>query len=264
LSIDGESGAPPILSPGDAVDAASAERRLEQWLGIAAAALLHLAIILWLVVEWDLSIGPPEPEAVPVRLVMAPPEPEPPQKYRESGKDEQTTAPPAASEEKTPESAPPPAPLVPRAERVEVEPPPEAPRVPTEAPRVPKRQAEIALARPPAIQRPPVEIEPGDRNLRGDPYFNLLVKLLMSHRVVPRAVSTHGLPLEGVAIYSVIIDPHGNLTDVRLVASSHVPVLDEAGERMIRSAAPFPPPPADFPRTDLPLEFLVPLYSEAP
>src|SRR5215469_8159012 len=73
---DGESDTAPIMAPGDLVGAASAERRLEQWFGIAAAALLHLTILLWLTLDWRLSIPPPEPEAVSVRLVQ-PPEPEP-------------------------------------------------------------------------------------------------------------------------------------------------------------------------------------------
>jgi TonB family protein len=268
LSSDAEVSAPSILPPGEGVGAASVERRLEPWIGIAAAALLHLALILWLTLDWRLSISPPEPKAVPVRLVLAPPEPEPapappsppqPPKYRESGKDEQTTAPPS-SEQPSPEPAAPPVsspstdqPTPSRAHSKAEKPAPSAPR----------KEAAIVRAPKPEV-RHSIEIEPGDRDLRGDPYLNRLRDLIERHWIVPKAASKFGLPLEGVAVYSVIIDPRGNLRSVTLRRSSGAAVLDEAGERMLREAAPFPPPPPDFPGTDWPITWTVNLYSEAP
>ena len=256
------------MPPGDAVGAASVERRLEPWLGIVAAALLHLAIILWLALDWRVSIPPPEPKAVPVQLVLAPPAPEPAPmplsppptpKYRESGKDEQTTAAPSA-EPPSPEPAAPPAsspstdqPTPSRADS----------KSEKSAPPAPRKEAAVARAPKPQI-RHFIEIEPGDRDLRGDPYLNRLRDLIERHWIVPKAASKFGLPLEGVAIYSIIIDPRGNLTSVTLRRSSGASVLDEAGERMLREAAPFPPPPPDFPGIDWPILWTVNLYSEAP
>jgi TonB family protein len=271
VSSDGENGAPPIILPGDAVGAehgaASTERRLEEWLGVAAAALLHLAIILWLVLDWRLAIAPPEPEAVPVRLVLAPPEPAPPPqpaqrptpKYRESGKDEQTTAPPAAEQAAPEPTAPPastPSTELPAPESVDT-------KAEKEAPRAPRKEAALARAPHPPAPRP-IEIEPGELDQRGDPYLNRLRDLIAHHWIVPKAASKLGLPLEGVAVFTLIIDPRGNLTSVTLKRSSGAPVLDAAGERMIREAAPFPPPPADFPGIDWPIVWTVELYSDAP
>jgi protein TonB len=104
-----------------------------------------------------------------------------------------------------------------------------------------------------------IEMAPGDR---GDPYLNLLVYLIQRHRIVPKVASKLGLPIEGVAVYTFIIDPRGNLMSLTLTRSSGSPVLDEAGERMLREAAPFPPPPPDFPAR--PIALTVSLYSEAP
>jgi periplasmic protein TonB len=266
-SRDGEDAALPVVLPaelvGGAPGAGSADRRREEWLGSAAAALLHVAILLWLILDWHFKIPPAPPEAMAVRLVMVPPAPEPvpqppaPQKYRESGKDQQTTAPPAADQAAPEPTAPAPAtpdtdaPKPDRAEKKQGK----------EAPRAPRKEAAIAHAPQPQPHRP-IEIEPGEHDLRGDPYLNLLRDLISRHWIVPRAASKFGLPLEGVAVYTMIIDPRGNLISVTLKRSSGVAVLDEAGERMLREAAPFPPPPADFAGTDLPLGWTIMLYSE--
>src|SRR5580658_605368 len=273
VSSDGENGAPPVMLPGDVVGAApgagSAERRIDEWLGIAAAALLHLAIILWLVVDWHLSIPPPQPEAVPVQLVMVPPAPEPappPQpvakptpKYRESGQDEQTTAPPSADQAAAEPTAPPastPSTELPAPERAET-------KRDKDAPHAPRKEAALARAPRPDAQRP-IEIEPGERDLSGDPYLTHLRDLIARHWIVPKAASKLGLKLEGVAVYSIIIDPRGNLTSVTLKKSSGAPALDAAGERMLREAAPFPPPPPDFPGIDWPIVWTVGLSSDPP
>src|SRR5580698_9357026 len=194
VSGDGENGAPPVMLPGDVVGAppgaGSAERRIDEWLGIAAAALLHLAVILWLVVDWNLSIPPPQPEAVPVQLVMVPPEPAPPPqpqpkptpKYRESGQDEQTTAPPSADQAAAEPTAPPastPSTELPAPERAES-------KRDKDAPHAPRKEAAVARAPRPDAQRP-IEIEPGERDLQGDPYLNHLRALIARHWIVPKA-----------------------------------------------------------------------------
>jgi protein TonB len=270
VSSDGEDDAPPIMLPSDFVGAehaaASAEHRLEEWLGMAVAALLHAAILVWLMLDWRLAIAPSEPAAVPVQLVMVPPEPAPaPQpvdrprpKYRESGKDEQTTAPPAGEQQAPEPGAPPasaPSTELPAPERVDS-------KAKKEAPRTPRKEAALAHAPRPELEHS-IEIEPGERNLRGDPYLNRLRDLITRHWIVPKAASKFGLPLEGIAVYSIIIDSRGNLTSVTLKRSSGSPVLDGVGERMLREAAPFPAPPPDFP-ADWPIVWRVGLYSEPP
>jgi protein TonB len=270
---DGESRAPPVILPLDLVAAhggtSADRRRLEDWLAVAAAALLHGLIILWLLFDWRIAFAPPEPEAIPVRLVVAPPVPEPapppapavPPRYRESGKDERTTAAPAA-EVPAPEAASPP----PAAEATPQQTAPEhaKPERRKEALRTPSREKAATARAPRRDTAPRIEVEPGERNLSGDPYLNRLLTLLESHRVYPNAVGRFGLPVEGVAIYYITVDRRGNVTRIALVGSSGVPALDKAGERMIRNAAPFPPLPADIPGNEIPLTLTLPLYPDRP
>jgi TonB family protein len=49
-----------------------------------------------------------------------------------------------------------------------------------------------------------------------------------------------------VASFEIVIDRSGKLVELALANSSGALVLDQAGENMIREAAPFPPPPVDF------------------
>jgi periplasmic protein TonB len=254
---NGESNTAPIMSPGDAVGATSGERRLEPWLGFAAAALLHLAILLWLTLDWRLSIAPREPEAVSVRLVPSPPESAPPQQpqYSEPGEDARTTAPVASKQSSSEPAAPPPS-----APETDVKAPERVDEPNTVAPPAPGEEAPVASAPNPET-RHLIETEPGDRDRRADPYLNHLGDLIERHRIVPKAASSLGRPLDGTAVYRVIIDLRGNLISVTLERSSGSSVLDDTGERMLRETAPFPPPPPY--AVDWPIVWTVSLYSEA-
>jgi TonB family protein len=108
-----------------------------------------------------------------------------------------------------------------------------------------------------------IETAPGDRNLRSDPYLNQIAQLIERHRIVPKAASKTGQPLEGIVVYSIIIDPRGNLRSLTLTRSSGSPVLDDAGERMLRETAPFPPPPPSY-VLDWTIVWTADLYSEVP
>jgi periplasmic protein TonB len=286
---DGETGAAPVVLPADLVadrGTTAERRRIVDWRAIAAAALLNALIVLGLLTPdtllWDWRVAPPEPEppAVPVQLVMepppepapapapAPPPPAPPPqalKYRESGEDDRTTA-PAVSENTGPETSTPP----------QLAPPASTATSPTqiargainakprkEAMRMPERK-EAEVSHQPRPQVPHIDMELGDRYLSGDPYLNLMKKIILRHWIVPKVLGEYGLPLSGIAVFTLIIDRRGNLTGVTLEQSSGAQVLDQAGERMLREAAPFPPPPADVPGTNVTLHWTLSLYSEAP
>jgi periplasmic protein TonB len=273
---DGEAGAPAVVLPADLAAAergtTAERRRIEDWLAIAAAAVLHALVIFLLLWNWRFALPAPAPEAVPVQLVMEPPPaptpapppppaPQPPQKYRESGKDEQTTAAPSGESPGPQTSTPPPPPPPSTTASPEPAPPEEKPKPRKEAMRTPERkEAEVARAPRPNPQHL-IMLEPADRDQSGDRYLNLLVRLIERHRVFPKAVGQFGLPLEGVARYSMTIDRSGQLVQLAVARSSGAPILDEAGEGMIRQAAPFPPVPADYPGSEIRVTVVVPLYS---
>ncbi|HKW55296.1 MAG TPA: hypothetical protein VJO12_16515, partial [Stellaceae bacterium] len=110
---DGENPAPVLLLPSDAdwrdTDVAVPFWRRGDWFAILAALLLHVIVIAAFAIDWRRPVTAP-PESIPVTIVFAPPPapaapPTPPSKPnpydRESGKDQRTTAPPAAESAST-------------------------------------------------------------------------------------------------------------------------------------------------------------------
>ena len=289
---EAEPGALPVLlPPGFARDPEEPRRRTARlgWWALAIALLLHAAVIALLLIDWHWAI-PVEAEAIPVKIVVLPPPPpppppptteqspppppEPPPTYAESGPDQRTTAPPPAETPAPETAAPPPTPAAPEPaepEKPEPAPPhPEKHAVPREAPK-PKPHKETAKLEPKEAETPRaphpaprhlIEIEPGERAETGDPYLNLLVSVLERHRIFPNAVGQFGLPVEGVAIYRIIIDRAGNLQELALEHSSGVPALDRAGEAIIRNSMPFPAVPPQHPGARIALTLKLPLYSE--
>jgi TonB family protein len=257
---------------------------LTRW-AIAAAVLLHLALILWFLI--DPRFAPPviPKPAIPVTLVMvAPPPPKPPSpaqppvpaksaprpplSYRESGPDQKTTAPPRAAEP-APEPAAPEAPPSPP----EIEPTPPAPAAAaqeqppappsptgTAAPEAkpnpkPKPHPTVAPAEPrkeAAIPRAPpthflLNLELGERQQSGDPYLNMLYQRIEQNRQPTTPIGSSGLHLEGIATFRVLLDRGGRMHEINLVRSSGASQLDDEVRRMIVSATPFPPLPFDYP-----------------
>jgi TonB family protein len=281
---EGETGGSPITLPVDPPIPSGEPRNKRQalpWLAIVAAALLHGAVLLWLIIDWSHPVVAPAPDVVPVKIVFAPPPPPPPPPppaaaapvpksaappaYRESGPDQRTTAPPTA-EETAPEAAAPPPPAP---EQAKPEPQPPAPpsEKPTPAPQEPasaqentkpppqkqvarlepqKKEAQKSRAPHPTALRH-LNVQPGERLERGDPYLNELHALIERHRVYPRIIGPFGLPVDGTAVYDVALDRSGKIIGMKLEQSSGVAGLDQAVENMIRSALPFPPLPPDYP-----------------
>jgi TonB family protein len=280
---EGETGGSPIsLSVAPLIPSVEPgnKRQALPWLAIAAAALLHGTVLLWLIIDWSHPVVPPPPDVVPVKIVFAPPPPPPPPPppaappaakpsaplaYRESGADQRTTAPPPA-EETAPEPAAPPPPA-PEQAKPEPQPPAPPPEKPTPAPQEPASaqenpkpppQKQVARLEPQkkAAERPRaphatalrhLNVQPGERLETGDPYLNELHALIERHRVYPRIIGPFGLPVDGTAVYDVALDRSGKIIAMKLERSSGVAGLDQAVENMIRSALPFPPLPSDYP-----------------
>ncbi len=278
---DGEAGVTPFVPSADLsfrlTDGTGRRRQELPWLAMLAAALLHILVLLWLIIDWSHPAAPlAQPEPIPVTVILAPPPqpaPAPPPKpptpptYRESGPDQRTTAPPPA-ETPAPEVASPapaqPAPEPPApAEEAMPPPPAEKPAPPAEKPTPresakPKPHKEVARIEPPKKEAPTaraphvaprqrLDLAPGERAERGDPYLNRLFELLEQHRVFPRVMGQFGLPVEGTAVYDVVLARSGAIMAITLERSSGAAGIDRAGEGMIRSSAPFPPLPPDYP-----------------
>lgn len=251
------------------------------WRGMAASLTFHALLLILLIIYLNLDWRQPEPKVVPVQLVVqpppppaptaalppVPPPPPTPPTYRESGPDERTVAPPPA-ETTAPEAASP-APAAPSEEQPPPAAPPEKPAVPAEMPK-PKPKREVARLEPPKreAEKPQAphlapalqfKVAPGERLETGDPYLNQLRAAVERHRIYPRVVGQFGLPVEGTAIYEMLLDRSGRLLGIRLQRSSGTPGIDQAAETMLRDSQPFPPPPANFP-DPLPLTVSLTLY----
>jgi periplasmic protein TonB len=284
LLSEGENTAPLLLLPGDAdwrnAAAAVPFWRRGDWPAILAALLLHVLVITLLTVDWRWPVTPPPPESIPVTIVFAPPPaavtpPAPPPKRnpydRESGKDQRTTAPRAAESasaeptrplEAAPTAPKPPEPPVPSSGMPQKPPPPPQAAKPkthdTVARLDPRKEADRLRALHPAPDL--LRIEPGDRRQSGDPYLNQARDLIEAHRTYPNILGKYGVPVEGTPVYEFLIDRKGHLLGLKLVTSSGMIALDEAGAAMIRAAAPFPPLPADAPGRVLHVMVTLPIY----
>jgi TonB family protein len=280
---DRENPVPVLLLPEDAgwhgATVAAPFWRRDDWPAIMAALLLHVIVIAALLTRWQWPVAT-APESIPVTIVFAPPPapaaplapPVPPAKadpyYRESGKDERTTA-PLAAEAKSDEPAR--APAAADARAPEPQAPPSAAGKAAPAPHDakakthdkvarldPRQEADRARAQHPALDL--LRIEPGDRQQTGDPYLNRARDLIEQHRTYPNVLGRYGVPVEGTPVYEFLLDRKGHLLGLKLVTSSGTAALDEAGAAMIRAAAPFPPLPKDAPGSVLHVIVTLPLY----
>jgi colicin import membrane protein len=229
-----------------------------RWGAIVVAILFHatVLIVLNLPDRWLTRPIPAPPTAIPVTLVQAPPAPPPPapkqapqpkptppvQKYAESGKDQETTAPPKEAEKKPEEAAP-------EAKSLDQN-------------QVKSATGEAAAKEAPAPQKPKPKVAtrettpdpkrsffdraPGEERT-GDPYLNSVSALIERHRFYPpNAVGSLGLPLQGLAIFHITVAPDGRVLRVALARSSGAEVLDEVGRKMIEQSSPFPRLPNNF------------------
>lgn len=284
---DGENPTPVLLLPGDAgwrdAGVAVPSWRRDDWPAIIAALLLHVIVIAAFLMDWRWPVAAP-PESIPVTIVFAPPptpaappvppapQPKPNPYDRESGKDQRTTAPPAADTASTeptraPEAAAPaepkpPEPKAPPAAAAEKPAPAQRDAKPkthdTVARLDPRKEADRSRAQHPAPDL--LRIEPGDQRQSGDPYLNRARDLIEQHRTYPTILGKYGVPVEGTPVYEFLLDRKGHLLGLKLVTSSGTAALDDVGAAMIRATAPFPPLPADAPGQVLHIVVTLPLY----
>ena len=269
---------------GTALDAMAFERvlgpplrdsaaRLRQAAALAAAFLLHAAVPLLFVLGLPLPERPVEPPAIPVELVLLPEPKLPPkpkvepavqpqpqaQVYRESGGD------PDLAQGKLPEAKPQPKPEPAAVAAAETpaappetfqspplaempEPPLPVPR-PSERPKANQAVAALPPARQPAAPTAaqPATLTPNDSALigmgGGDRYLNKMQKSIVESLIYPgSAQSQH---IAGVAKYEIVIDRQGRVLLVRLLHSSGVEVLDQAGKSAVELSGPFGAPPPE-------------------
>ncbi len=267
------------------------ERRARLILAISAviAALLHVAIVVLFILDWSGFFGAPapgQPTAIPVALIFDSPKPAPPPappqaveppplpptppeiRPRMSGSEEKTEA---AAEEKPQPALPQPKPQTekpqPRragSDRATERQPPAA----SAESKTSERQAALApeprKAAPSgelfhSIRLPSAHGGDAERDRAGDPYLNRLRDLVERNRIYPPASEFPGGG-ERLAVYSIVIEPTGDLTAITLLESSGSNVLDEAAGRMIRISTPFPPLPLSYPSIRTLITVAIPLF----
>lgn len=255
------------------------------WPGLAAiiaALLLHVSVIVAPLLGWRVTPSkvpsavpvtlvfepppPPPPPPPPKAAVPEPPPPPPPREFakRESGPDEKTTAPPQADEPgpaATPE--PPPGPEAPPQPATEPGPPAgggKAKQAPVVA-HLPEPHRETPVPRAPTPKPRLADRAVGTKEETGDPYLNRLWALIDRGRPPTTPLGPEGLHLAGTTAFNVLIERNGTVSSIRLTQSSGSPVLDREAEHMIANAAPFPPPPPDYP-SPTPLNVVISLYPQ--
>jgi periplasmic protein TonB len=277
VTSDGETFPSLLVPSGDGPiersDRLGGRRETLPWLGLVAAAALHVAVLVTFALDWSQRTPPPPlPQPVPVAIVFEPPatpvpapKPVPPPPlslaYRESGRDQETTAPPPAEVQAPEPASPPPSSELEAKKQFDAVPQPDTPtpglapesgkakpRPPKPVARLEPPKKEDEITRAPHVAPPRhLAIKPGEEARSGDPYLNRLRDLVEQHRVYPQIVGNYGLLVEGTAVFDILVDRAGDLVGVRISHSSGNAGLDRAAEAMLRSAAPFPPLPADFP-----------------
>jgi TonB family protein len=267
--------------------------KVRHW-AVAAAVLLHIVAIVLCLLDWNGIFArafAPQPVAIPVALIIeTPPEPPPPPPR---------PPPPPPPPPPIPTPDPPPQPVTPRMSGADEktasvadkpEPAPPTPKQEVEAQK-PKRPStgpssekeppaptadakaigrQAAIAPPARTEAPKGDIfhsirlpsQPGGREQRdqaGDAYLNQLRDLVERNRVYPPASAFPGGG-ERVAVYSILVDPAGNLTALTLLQSSGSLLLDEAAGRMLRASAPFPPLPSSYPQMRTLITVEIPMF----
>lgn len=277
-----------LESTGPRLPALSERERLAYW-ALAAALLLHAVIAVVCLVDWaallNLALSQAEPpDAIPVTLVYEPPPPPPPVVQpqpqpqvqqqspitpRMSGEDEKTEA----KQEDTPQPAlpqpksPPPPPAQQQKKPTPTRPGNKEPANVTAESSAAREAAAAPEARKDvqpgplfhSIRLPGRHGGTGERDTAGDAYLNRMKDMVERHRIYPPA-SAFLDGQERLVVMGVLIDPSGELVHVTLDASSGSSLADEAAANMIRSSAPFPPIPANYPHIRTLITVEMPIY----
>jgi len=248
----------------------------------AVSLLMHSAAIALFLVHGPAGQQPPEPQAIPVELVVEPPpkpkaaiapqlklapvpQPTPQAEHRESGGD------PDRAQGRPPEAKPP----EPAKRPGETQPPPkaqppmeakqksaQAPPKPIPAPKPPpttvdkaaRQVAAIPPASPSKAREPaPTTAPPGrgsapaqiESSLRGQGGGDRYLNALRDDIVSNIIYPAAARGAVGVAKYTMIVSRKGYLLQLRLLQSSGSAALDRAGMDAIQNTAPFRPLPAN-------------------
>lgn len=257
------------------------------------AVLFHILLIALCVLDWDwiLARAPkPQPEAIPVALINLPP-PAPPAP---------PTPPAPAVEPKPPEPAPPPQvkprmsgdsdkteaagdthPALPPTQTAPEPPKPKRPTVPkvqTKEPITAKGETKAANDPTQTARAEPrketqegsfihsITLHPpgggtGKEDSAGDPYLNRLKDRIEQNRIFPPASAFPGGGAR-LAVFSVVLEPTGDLSAITLIEPTGSNLLDEAAGRMIRVSTPFPPFPLNYPNVRVLIKIAIPIYPE--
>ena len=260
---------------------------------VLAAVLLHLLVLALLLADWSgllpwtrVQETPPIPVTLVIEEPPPPPPPPPAQKPPEplpkleeqpqpptitprmSGPDEKTAS--ASDETKTP--------TLPEPKPASEQPQPkQSGTAPTKETAPSKPKTELKPEGKQAMAESETKKEsaagplfhsfrlPGphggnaDRDMAGDPYLNAIKARVESHRIYPPASEFRGSG-EREAVYSILIDPSGNLVALTLVASSGSSMVDEAAGQMIRASAPFPHLPPSYPQIRTLITGAIPVF----
>ncbi len=280
-----------LESAGPRLPTLSVRERVGYW-ALGAALLLHVVIAIVCLIDWaallNLALARADvPEAIPVSLVYAPPpppppppqpvvqppqvqpQPQPPITPRMSGPDEKTeakledTPQPALPQPKSPPPQPAQAQKKPAPTRAGNKEPASV-TSPSSAEQAAALEPETRKEAQPAplfhsIRLPSQHGGTGERDSAGDAYLNRMRDIVERHRIYPPA-SDFLDGQERLVIVSILIDPSGELVQITMLASSGSSIADEAAGNMIRSSAPFPPLPANYPHIRTLITVAMPIY----
>jgi len=279
------------VSPVEHGESSDSKRPVEKG-AVVAAVLLHLLVLFLLLADWSGLLPwtrvqetppipvsfvieqPPPPPPPPPPPEQKPPEPQPQPETqpviapRMSGPDEKTAS--ASDETKTP--------TLPEPKPASEQPQPkQSGTAPTKETAPSKPKTELKPEGKQAMAEPETKKEsaagplfhsfrlPGphggnaERDTAGDAYLNSIKARVESHRVYPPASEFRGSG-EREVVYSILIDPSGNLVALTLVASSGSSMIDEAAGQMIRASAPFPHLPPSYPQIRTLITGAIPVF----
>lgn len=149
----------------------------------------------------------------------------------------------------------PPKPEPPKVEPLKVEPrkverPKPKPTPPAPATTAPQRQQRVA-----ALPTAPRSGAPSENKAAAASWHSQILAQIQRHKRYPEDARSRGE--KGGVVLSFTLNRQGRVVASRVVRGSGFASLDQAGLATVRSAQPFPPPPADVPGGSFP--FTVPL-----
>ena len=96
---------------------------------------------------------------------------------------------------------------------------------------------------------------PGEREMTGDRYFNLIRDIVARNMRYPDVFRRDGLA--GRVLFQMTLARDGDIADVQLAQSSGNTAIDLYAEEVIRRSAPVPPLPPNYPGPTLRLNVFI-------